>query len=293
MPPPPPIDSKEWWLAAVAATSVMTPLAEAAPQAGERVGVVASARPTIRSVSGDRVVYLGSNIAFGERLSTDSTGVIHILFLDQSSITLGPNTEVIIDEFFFHPPGQAGGAAAGVRIREEQKEGIAVSLVKGVLRVVGGLISKRSPTRVTTATVTLGIRGGITLVEAQDDQTQGVFLFGNEMQMTTRDGRHGRTVTRPGFGLTGTGGGIGEPFRVPAEGLAGVLNRFESRPPSSGAQPRSGALVSTNDRPGGLANPETALAPDRLDRSNNDINAGDPRTSLRGLLGTVDTAVQS
>lgn len=290
------MDPKDWWLAAVAATSMMAPLAEAASPPGERVGVVTSARPTIRSASGDRVVYVGNNVSFGEHLATDSTGVIHILFMDQSSITLGPNTEVTIDEFYFRPAGSQGGVAAGVQIREEQKDGIAVGLVKGVLRVVGGLISKRSPTRITTSTATLGIRGGITLVEAHGEQTRGVFLFGHEMQMTTRDGRHTRSVTRPGFGLAGMGGEIGEPFRVPVADFAGLLSHFESRPPPGTPErgaPAGGPLLSAGDRPGGIATPDTALAADRLDRAILNINTGDPRASLHGLLGTGDAPVQS
>lgn len=290
----PPMNPKDWWLAAVAATSMVAPLAEAASQPGDRIGVVTAVRPTIRSTTGSRVVYVGNDVLFGERLATDATGVIHILFMDQSSITLGPNTEVTIDEFFFHPERQPAGVAAGIQIKEERKDGIAVNLVKGFLRVVGGLISKRSPTRITTSTATLGIRGGITLVEAQDNQTRGIFLFGDEMQMNSPDGRHMRSVTRPGFGLVGRAGGMDDPFRVPVAEFTGMLALFEGRPLPGGAPPPPrGPLLSTSDRPGGAATPDTALAIDRLDRAILNINTGDPRSSLHGLLGTGDAPVQS
>lgn len=288
----PPMDPKDWWFAAVAATSMVTPLAEAANQPGDRVGVVTAVRPTIRSTSGNRVMYVGNDVLFGERLATDGSGVIHILFMDQSSITLGPNTEITIDQFVFHPDRQQGSAAANLQIKEERPDGIAVNLVKGFLRVVGGMISKRSPTRVTTSTSTIGIRGGITLVEARDGHTRGIFLFGQEMQMSSGDGQHTRSVTRPGFGLTGRQGGVDEPVRIPMAEFTGLLGHFENRP--GGALPGArGALLSTNDRPSGAASPRTGLAVDRLDNAVLDINTGDPRSALHGLLGTGDAPVQS
>lgn len=280
----PPMDLKEWWLAAAAATSVVAPLAEAAPSAGDKVGVVSAARPAVRSSTGDRVIYVGDNVLFGERLKTDSTGVIHILFMDQSSITIGPNSEATILDFAYRP--------------EKQEGNIAVNLLKGALRVVGGLISKNNPTKVTTTTATIGIRGGITLVEADDRQTRGIFLFGKQMEIATPDGANSRLVTRPGFGVTSGPNGLGLPIRVAAEEFAGLLRQMESRPvaggpagPAGGTRP--GQLVSTNDRPTGGKTPRKTLAIDRLDTATVDINTGTPKESLRDVLGSSPTAAQS
>lgn len=278
----PPMDLKDWWLAAAAATSIVTPLADAATQIGDRVGAVTATHPTIRSVSGDRVVYVGNDVQFGERLATDSSGALHILFMDQSSLTLGPNSAVTIDQYVFHP--------------EKQEGQITVNLLKGALRVVGGLLSKYSDTHVVTGNGTIGIRGGITIVEADGDQTQGVFLFGQYMQMTSKDGQKSQLVTRSGFGVANKQGRVSDPFRIPADQFAALLARFES-PINLTTEgeiftPR-GHLVSTEDRSSGMENTETSLAQDRVDKALDGINASDPDTALRRILGTGVDKIQS
>lgn len=277
-----PINLKEWWLAAAAATSVISPLTHAAVQTGDRVGVVTAARPGINSAPADQVVYVGNDVLFGERFTTDKSGAVHILFMDQSSITLGPNSTMTIDEFSFHPKKQEGR--------------ITVSLLKGVLRVVGGLVSKYSDTRVITNNGTIGIRGGITLAEASEEETRGIFLFGQHMSVTSVDGLMTRTVTRPGFGVISAPSGLSEPLRIPAIELASLLERFESRASISSDGEvfmPGGQLVSTKDRPSGTDTPGNTLAVDRLDKVIDDINARDPGNSLRELTGLGVTPIQS
>lgn len=285
-PPPPPMDINDWWLAAAAAaaTGMLPPTASAAaPPVAGQVGIASAARPGVLSVSNERVVYIGNAVTFGERFRTDSTGVVHILFMDRSSMTLGPNSELVIDEFVFRPEAQQGN--------------IAVNLLRGSLRAVGGFVSKfitplgRSAAQIRTPTATIGIRGGITLVEAQADSTRGVFLFGEHMQVASPNGQLLHTVTRPGFSVTTTGSGVGEPVRVPATDMANLVNRFESRQTAPPGSP--GNLISTNDRPEGLNSPNSTLAPDRTKYVSTDTEAHNPAMSLRGMLGNPAVQVQS
>ena len=285
MPPPPPMDINDWWLAAaaVAATGMLPPTASAATPSTGQVGIASAIRPGVLSVSNERVVYIGNAVTFGERFRTDSTGVIHILLMDRSSMTLGPNSELVIDEFVFHPEAQQGS--------------IAVNLLKGSLRAVGGFISKiitsqgRSAAQVRTHTATIGIRGGITLVDVQPDSTRGVFLFGEHMQVFTPEGQLKQTVTRPGFSVTAGPGGTGEPVRVPSTDMAKLVNQFESR--QTTPQGASGNLVSTNDRPDGLISPNSSLAPDRTQHVRSDADTHMPGNTLRDLLGSDSTQVKS
>ena len=93
-----PIDINDWWLAAAAAaaTGLGAPSATAATEVGAQVGVVTSMRAGVVSATNERVVYIGNSVAYGERFRTDGSGIIHILFMDQSSMTLGPNSELVI-----------------------------------------------------------------------------------------------------------------------------------------------------------------------------------------------------
>ena len=284
-PPPPPMDINDWWLAAAAAaaTGLVTPVANAATDVGTQVGIVTAVHPGVTSATNERVVYVGNSVAFGERFKTDAGGIIHILFMDQSSMTLGPNSELVIDEFAFHP--------------KEQRGNIAVNLIKGSLRVVGGFISKLTSPRgnsaatVRTVTATIGIRGGITLVEAMDGQTRGTFLFGEHMEFLPFNNLPGQMVTRPGFSVLANGTGIGAPFRFSAADMANLINQFETRqfnPTASGQN-----LISTNDRPNGIRAPGSSLAPDRVQHVTTDVRNQTAGSSLRDVLGSDSATVKS
>ncbi len=286
-PPPPPMDINDWWLAAAAAaatTGMLAPAAHAATPAAGQVGIASAARPGVLSVSNERVVYIGNAITFGERFRTDSTGVVHILFMDRSSMTLGPNSELVVDEFVFRPEAQQGN--------------IAVNLIKGSLRAVGGFISKltssggKSAMQVRSPTATIGIRGGISMLLVDPSQTSGTFLFGDEMRFDSLDGKQTQTVTRPGFGITSGSGGIGSPFRVSSSDMANQVNQFGIQQTGQ-QQGGPGNLISTNDRSGGLGSPNTSLAPDRTQQVRADMSTNSPGDTLRNMLGSNATQVQS
>lgn len=281
----PPMDINDWWLAAAAAaaTGFVAPTATAATEAGAQVGVVTSVRSGVVSAANERVVYIGNAVAFGERFRTDNTGIIHILFMDQSSMTLGPNSELVIDEFTFHP--------------KEQRGNLAVNLIKGSLRVVGGFISKLTSPKgansalVRTATATIGIRGGISIVDVQPDHTQGAFLFGEHMDVLSPDGQTSQRVTRPGFSVNANRSGIESPIRIPPILMARLIAPFENR--QANRSTGTGNLISTNDRPGGLNAPGTLLAPNRVQQVSTEIKTQTPGGSLRSVLVNGSTQVQS
>lgn len=198
-------------------------------------------------------------------------------------MTLGPNSELVIDEFVFRPETQQGS--------------ISVNLLTGSLRAVGGFISKfitpqgRSAVQLRTPTATIGIRGGITLVDAQENSTRSMFLFGEHMQIFSPNGQLLHTVTRPGFSVTSTANGAGEPVRVPTNDIANLVNKFESRQTTPQGSP--GNLISTNDRPNGLNSPGSTLAPDRTQQAHTNIETNAPGDALRNLMGNNATQVQS
>jgi hypothetical protein len=279
------MDINDWWLAAAAAatTGFVAPTASAATEAGTQVGIVSAVQAGVTSATKERVVYIGNSVAFGERFKTDGTGIIHILFMDQSSMTLGPNSELVIDEFSFQP--------------KEQRGSIAVNLIKGSLRAVGGFISKLTNSKGTnsalvhTVTATIGIRGGITLVESMPDETRGTFLFGEHMDFLSPDGQTVHRVTRPGFSIRANRDGIGEPFRFLSADMAQLIRQFETR--QSNPSSTGGNLISTNDRPRGLHSANTTLAPDRAQYVSDDVRHQTPGSSLRNLLGNDSALVKS
>lgn len=284
----PPI-SKDWWLAAALSTAtVPATMAQSPTAAGgaSRTGVVTAVAPGGKVTGNNELMVVGSSVVPGQRLRTDAGGPMHVLFMDQSALTLGPNAELTIDEFTFDPGTKQG------RIR--------LGLVKGLVRVVGGQISKNTATTIATAHGKVEILGGITMVEDNGTSTSATFLFGQGMTVTDNNGNT-QTVTRAGFGAAIGGGSISPPARVPADVLNATIGRLESsrtafadvagvnnQPPS--APP--GQLISTGNTPGGANTPST-LANDRLKNVVDSVTVANPSNTLRALLGTGQLQTQS
>lgn len=280
----PPI-SKDWWLAAALSTATVPATLAQGPTAagGARTGVVTAVAPGGKVTGNNELMVVGSSVVPGQRLRTDATGLLHVLFMDQSALTLGPDSELTIDEFSFDPATKQGQIRLG--------------LVKGMVRVVGGQISKSKATTITTAQGKIEILGGITLVDSQSNRTSGTFLFGQSMQVTSNNGNT-QTITRPGFSSTFIGGVISPPERVPVNELNSMLNRLETRPTANTAgNPNpppggSGNLIST-----GTGNaPAPGLANDRLKNLIDSSIDANPSNPLRSLLGSTllpTTTIQS
>jgi len=199
----PPIP-KDWWLAAaLTGASLPAALAQTAPPATARqTGVVTTVRDSGPGTS--RPLYIEGTE--GQKLVTGPRETIHVLFSDQSALTVGPNTEVTITKYSFNPQTRDGG--------------IALDMAKGLLRVVGGFLSKRQGTVIKTATSTLGIRGGISDIQATEDNTQADFHFGIDLTSTDLKGNTER-LNRPGFSTSSTRNGHvgGGPKRMNVPGF--------------------------------------------------------------------------
>jgi hypothetical protein len=101
----------------------------------------------------------------------------------------------VIDEFVYDPKRQSGQGAA--------------SLTKGVVRFVGGKISKiEGGVTVSTPSGTLAIRGGMFLGNVQGSRGAFLFLYGDEMRLTRPTGEVLRAY-QPGYKID-TFAGIGE-----------------------------------------------------------------------------------
>ncbi|OOG36667.1 FecR domain-containing protein [Polaromonas sp. A23] len=219
-----------------------------------------------------------------QRLTTDANSRIHVLFSDQSAVTIGPDSELVIAKYQFDSKAKEGQ--------------ILIDLTKGLLRVVGGLISKKTDTVVRAGTATIGIRGGITIVETDGQKTSGVFLFGQRMSATDNNGNT-QTITRPGFGTNfGSGQPPATPFRMPISELNSRLQRLETptggnpgNQQPGGAPP--GQLLSTGNTPGGGSNPGDTLANDRLKNVVDTNSNSNPSQTLRNILATGQVQNQS
>jgi len=123
--------------------------------AADRAGVAAQVNPTVQGGLGqatERVIAVGSDVFRDERIITGDSGLTHLLFLDQSSLTIGPGSEVVIDRFVYDPDRNAGE--------------LVFSTAKGVMRFVGGALSKQGKVEAKTPLGSIGIRGAVVLLKS-------------------------------------------------------------------------------------------------------------------------------
>jgi hypothetical protein len=132
-------------LAFAAALSVS--LAAAATGA-EAVGRASAVRPDARQTpEGAAAAGLRVNepIWRNATLDTSGAGALEVVFADQSKLSLGPDSNAVVDEFTYAGPGQSAG-------------GQALRYGKGVFRFISGAVPPER-VRLETPAVTIGIRG--------------------------------------------------------------------------------------------------------------------------------------
>lgn len=98
---------------------------------------------------------VGTQVWVGDRVRTGPGGSAGITFTDDTRLSMGPDSTLLINEFSFNTTSHEGGMLA--------------SFLKGTFSVVTGLIAKQSPGAVNfkTPTSTLGIRGTEFVVDVE------------------------------------------------------------------------------------------------------------------------------
>src|SRR5665213_4197967 len=91
----------------------------------------------------ERVLHVGIDVQANEAITTGANDRAHLLFLDGSSLTVGPLARLVIDRFVYDPSTKAGD--------------LVLTASQGVLRFVGGKISKTHPVTVVTPSASLTI----------------------------------------------------------------------------------------------------------------------------------------
>jgi len=152
-------------ISALAATLCCSALCVSA--AAQDVGVTGAVNPGALATPPagvTRTLTVGESLSFEEEIETDGSGQTQVIFLDQSTLTVGPNSYLIIDEFVFDPATADGS--------------LSISLERGLVRYVGGEISKQGNVQIATDVATIGIRGGMAIIDDRERRTEAVNLFG-------------------------------------------------------------------------------------------------------------------
>jgi hypothetical protein len=177
------------------------------PAAADKVGVAAAVNPdAFSSLAGapQSQLNIGKSIFYNERINTTGNGLVQVLLVDGSTFTVGPGSDLVIDKFVYDPKKGTGQIAA--------------SFSKGVMRFVGGKLSKNDGgVTVDTPAGALAIRGGIAYVDFKSPKTYSIlFVFGEYLKL------QGNTLFQPGYGWFSNNGEVTtKPFT--GDDLKGIL----------------------------------------------------------------------
>lgn len=202
----------------------------AAVAAPVNIGVASAVRGSVRAVApgaAGRVVETGKPVYSRDKVTTGPEGKLQILLLDETSFTIGANSELELDEFVFDPATNAGKVTA--------------KIAKGAFRFVTGKVARRDPASMQVATPvgTIGIRGTMTAGTVSDSEATIVLLGpGPENNadeksggITVKNDKGSTEVDQDGWGVTVKAGEAPSPaFELSPGQLDGILSGVGSAP---------------------------------------------------------------
>jgi hypothetical protein len=117
--------------------------------AGETIGVVRTASGDASVTRGEKTLPAapGLKIMAGDTLGTGRDGSLGVILRDDSSLSIGPESRLVLRSFLFSP--------------SEGKFDLVARITRGTMAYLSGLIGKLAPekARFETPTTTIGIRG--------------------------------------------------------------------------------------------------------------------------------------
>ncbi|MDH5525460.1 MAG: FecR family protein [Desulfobulbaceae bacterium] len=243
-------------LAAILAVAVLCRAADAQPTEPQEVGSVVALRGEVSAVDGKEVkrdLTIKSPIFLGDLITTGKRARLQIMFKDNSIVSLGGNTVFKIKNYEWDP-------AKG---KNEMK----VEVKEGLFRVMGGLISKKAPEKLTTDTpvATIGIRGSMYAGSVSGQGLTVMFEGGKGINLTNGTGTV--VITQPGFGsqVKDWNAPLAPPARMNPALIKNLHKDFSSLAPGRGTGVKAGKRamprlpvsgVKGDGRPPGKASPD-------------------------------------
>jgi ferric-dicitrate binding protein FerR (iron transport regulator) len=169
-----------WLVGALAVLLTLSAPSLSPVAAQERIGVAAATVNDVTGSNGNRRVATGDAVFQDELIRTGVSGTASLLFRDETSLAIGPSSDVRLDRFVFNPSGSA--------------KSLAVTVGTGAMRFVSGS-SRPQSYQVNTPVATIGVRGTIFDVRVLPKFTVIVLTEGS---VTITVGGRVFTLNKPG-----------------------------------------------------------------------------------------------
>jgi hypothetical protein len=163
----------------------------------ENVGRTSAIVPSATQQSGPGAptnLSLNDAVLRNATLQTAKGGALEVTFADNSKLSMGENSEAVVDEFTYAGPGSPSSQS--------------MKMTKGLFRFVSGAVQK-DKVKLETPAVTIGIRGTILRVKSPGDGTttigvddDGTHPPGTVLAIVTSKLTGQRVELTPGFYVT-------------------------------------------------------------------------------------------
>jgi hypothetical protein len=128
------------------------------PSEKETIGVVRNSGGSATVTRGEQVFQAatGTKLLAGDTLRTGSDGTIGVILRDDSLLSLGPGSSLVVQHFLFSPA--------------DGKLGLLARFSKGTMAYISGIIGKLAPgsVRFETPVASIGIRGTYFAVKLEE-----------------------------------------------------------------------------------------------------------------------------
>jgi hypothetical protein len=173
----------------------------------DKIGVASAVKNDVTaSLAGaSQPLATGSNVFAQQRIRTGTASTAQLLFLDETSVSVAPSSEIVLDRFVYDPSRGAGN--------------VVLTTGRGAFRFVTG---SQNPTNYTikTPVATIGVRGTIVLL-------RNAIINGQMISIVTL--LEGSVTIRSLTGETTTLTQLGMSYAVGADGkLQGPINTHSS-----------------------------------------------------------------
>ncbi len=191
-------------LASAAAIALSAPAL--AQTRDDQIGSVAALNSNVDGTppaAATRQLFVGEGLVQNELIESSPIGSGQFLFLDQTTLTIAKDSSLVLDKYVYNPDTKTGE--------------FSMRMSRGVLRFIGGRITKNTDAVVVTPTATIGIRGGMAIITVDPDgTTRAQHIAGEYTRITTSNGEelfisrnNGMAEIVAGFGFGASDGSGG------------------------------------------------------------------------------------
>jgi len=197
---------------------------------------IASSPVKITNAQGEvRIAKTGDKIYLNDKIQTDTQGKTQILLKDQMTISLGPNSQMVVDKFVYDP-------------KEKSKNELSAQIKQGAFKFISGKIASdnKDAMKVSTPKATIAIRGTGVAGDVQPTGTDTIVLLDGQIGVTSNtDSKTTQTIAQSGFGVTVNPNGlVSQPALIPAATLNTILNQLGPQGSSTGGTKEQQQIIS-------------------------------------------------